>query len=265
MKTHLFVYTGTGNSLWTARRIAGELGDAALHPIAGTDAAVPAAPGDAVGLIFPVHIWGVPRRVLSFLDRLSRDPSVYYFAVAVNAGQVAATLLQLRKVMEEHGLALSSGYSLMMPSNYIPWGGPGPEEKQRKRIRAAEEKIKRIARNTAERKILPVEKGPWWQNILFSRLYRMSFDQVPRMDAKFFADEKCNSCGICARVCPARNIELVDGRPVWQHRCEQCMACIQWCPREAIQYGGKTSRYPRYHHPEITLKDIIACTPEPKE
>jgi len=33
MKTDIYYYSGTGNSLWTARRLAEELGDAELHPI----------------------------------------------------------------------------------------------------------------------------------------------------------------------------------------------------------------------------------------
>ena len=33
MKTDLFYYTGTGNSLWTARMLAKELGDAEIIPI----------------------------------------------------------------------------------------------------------------------------------------------------------------------------------------------------------------------------------------
>jgi MinD superfamily P-loop ATPase len=55
------------------------------------------------------------------------------------------------------------------------------------------------------------------------------------MDKSFWIDEKCNACGICATVCPCRNIRLDGaGRPTWSHQCEQCLACIQWCPRKAI-------------------------------
>ncbi|MEN6358816.1 MAG: hypothetical protein ABFD59_01960 [Smithella sp.] len=46
--------------------------------------------------------------------------------------------------------------------------------------------------------------------------------------------------------------------PAWHHRCEQCFACIQWCPEEAIQYGKGTRNKKRCHHPEISLKDMLA-------
>ena len=77
------------------------------------------------------------------------------------------------------------------------------------------------------------------------------------MDRKFCADEKCNNCEICAHVCPAANIRMIDGKPSWLHHCEQCLACLQWCPQEAIQYGKNTIKYPRYHHPEVTLDDML--------
>ena len=115
---------------------------------------------EAVGIIFPVHMWGLPRRVISFVDALANDPSRYYFAVAVNAGQVAATLLQLKKRMQSKGMSLSTGFGMAMPSNYIPWGGPGPEEKRRAGSTAAREKLGVIAAAVAARKQAPVEKGP---------------------------------------------------------------------------------------------------------
>jgi formate hydrogenlyase subunit 6/NADH:ubiquinone oxidoreductase subunit I len=50
---------------------------------------------------------------------------------------------------------------------------------------------------------------------------------------------------------------MTHEKPSWLHRCEQCLACLQWCPQEAIQYGKKTVKYPRYHHPEVILKDML--------
>ncbi len=55
-----------------------------------------------------------------------------------------------------------------------------------------------------------------------------------------------------------RNIELDDeGRPIWGNRCQQCFACFHWCPEEAVQFGRRTEKQPRYHHPEVSLKDML--------
>ncbi len=257
MNTKLYVYTGTGNSLWIARQLAKELKEVSLEFMSDSPRDFMAG-ADQVGLIFPVHIWGLPHRVIQFVNRLQVEHETYQFALAVNAGQVAATLLQLKQLMTERGLSLAMGYSFVMPSNYIPWGGPGPLETQQRLFEGARVKINRIAKSILRGERKEVERGPYWQNIPFSRFYKMSFRQVPKMDKKFWADDKCNSCGVCSKVCPAANIQMLNEKPAWLHHCEQCFACLQWCPQEAIQYGKKTPRYQRYHHPEVTLKDLLA-------
>jgi ferredoxin len=262
MKTTIYLYTGTGNSLWTAKKLAEKLGDTELIPIALTGKEPIQSSSDKTGFIFPVHIWGLPSPVVDFVNRLKPGSSGYYFAVAVHAGQVAATLVQLKNLLQGKNIKLSSGFSVCMPSNYIPWGGAESQDTQRNKFDAALDKINRIASSIRAGEEKPPEKGPAWQNIFLSAIYRSSYDYVPRMDKSFFADEKCTGCGICEKICPAQNISLIAEKPVWQHRCEQCFACLQWCPEEAIQYGKGTIKRKRYRHPEITLKDMLACIPQ---
>jgi Pyruvate/2-oxoacid:ferredoxin oxidoreductase delta subunit len=262
MTTPIFFYTGTGNSLWAARKVAGCLGQPALISMSRNRKEPVSCDAERIGLVFPVHIWGVPPPVIDFLQCLKADPSQYIFAVAVNAGQVAATLIQLYEFLRTKQLHLSSGFSLDLPSNYIPWGGAISQDKQQQKFAAALEKIEQIAKTVRDREVLQPEKGPLWQNLIFSMIYRLSLPYVAGMDKSFFADEKCSGCGICEKICPARNIRMTGNKPEWLHRCEQCFACIQWCPDEAIQYGRGTAKKKRYHHPEISLKDILACAPD---
>ncbi|MBN2399909.1 MAG: EFR1 family ferrodoxin [Candidatus Aminicenantes bacterium] len=257
MKIVIFYYTGTGNSLWSARLLAEKLDGAALRPLKAADP-FSAADADAVGFVFPVHMWGIPGPVLEFLEKLTLKPEVYYFALAVNAGQVSRTLIQLRGLLSRRGVKLAAGFSIVMPSNYIPWGGPGTEKRRHNLFRIGCEKINEAAAFIAGQKSGMIERGPAWQRILFTAIYKMTFKQVKTMDKGFWCDDKCNACGICVKVCPAKNIILEAGKPLWQHRCEQCLACIQWCPQESIQYGKKTPAYERYHHPEVQLNDMIA-------
>ena len=257
MDATIFYYTGTGNSLWVARTIAEELGGAELIPIAKHGEGKTIIDAKVAGVVFPVHIWGVPAPVVRFVESLEGTESVYFFGIAVHAGQVSNTLVQLKKILSRRGIPLSLGCEVRMPSNYIPWGGPGPRDRQRELFARGRNKISRIADMIRQRAILPVERGPLWQRIMFTPFYRLSFSHVLRMDKKFRADDRCNGCGICLRVCPASNITMSEEKPRWHHRCEQCFACLQWCPTEAIQYGTRTLRYERYHHPEIVVRDIL--------
>lgn len=257
MHTTIYYYTGTGNSLWTARALAVELGDTELVPMHRMNHGSHGNRADSIGLVFPVHIWGVPSLVRNFLQSMEKRSGTYYFAVAVNAGQVSRTLIQLNELMAKDSLTLSAGFDITLPSNYIPWGGPGPVELQRKLFTAATEKIKVAASYISSRRSGFLDKGPLWQRVLFTGIYKMTYNLVKTMDKNFHIEGTCTSCGICERVCPVKNITLEAGKPIWHGSCEQCLACIQWCPEKCIQYGKKTKSYERYHHPEVKVKDLF--------
>jgi ferredoxin len=73
----------------------------------------------------------------------------------------------------------------------------------------------------------------------------------------FTFNEDCNACGICERICPVHNIEIVDGKPIWSDHCAGCFACLNWCPKEAISVGGLDLGIEPYHHPEVKLSDMM--------
>ncbi len=129
-----------------------------------------------------------------------------------------------------------------------------PEESHKIDFEKAKEKIELIADivNKNGRKI-KIETLPFLGN-LFNKLFSKKFKNG---DVNYYADEKCNSCEICEKVCPVHNIKIVNGKPEWQHKCQRCLACIHFCPEKSIQYGKKTIKRKRYHHPEITVNEII--------
>ena len=255
METKLYVYTGTGNSLWVARQLAAELKETSIEfmPRLSKDRHEEA---DRIGLIFPVHIWGLPFHVVRFIEHLQVKSGAYFFALAVNAHQPAGTLLQLQRWMSKHDQTLSVGASIGMPSNYTPWGGPGSTEIQQERFREAQKKLRRVADVILRGGQTPVDKGPLWQNILFSGIYKLTFRLVRKWDKNFWVDDRCNGCQICSKICPDENVEMTHEKPSWLHRCGQCFACLQWCPKQAIQAGKITVGKSRYHHPDVKISDI---------
>ncbi|MDC7223451.1 MAG: EFR1 family ferrodoxin, partial [Spirochaetales bacterium] len=75
-------------------------------------------------------------------------------------------------------------------------------------------------------------------------------------DRSFTVNSNCNGCGQCSRICPVENIEIREGKPKWLHKCENCFSCFQWCPMQAIG-GPFTEQVRRFHHPEVTIKEIL--------
>ena len=54
---------------------------------------------------------------------------------------------------------------------------------------------------------------------------------------------KCNSCGLCVKLCPVNNIELIK-YPEFLNNCCLCMRCFAYCPKEAISFKNyRSARY----------------------
>jgi hypothetical protein len=90
-----------------------------------------------MGVVFPVHMWGVPPPIIKFISKIKALSPQYIFAVAVDVGQVANTLVQLKNIFKKNGMNLSCGYEIKLPSNYIPWNGAEPREKQEQKLDSA--------------------------------------------------------------------------------------------------------------------------------
>lgn len=82
MEKIIYYFSGTGNSLRTARIIAAELGGAKLVSMRRDPQKVSAITAEVIGFICPVYEWDVPEPVKAFVERLSVNPNAYIFMVA---------------------------------------------------------------------------------------------------------------------------------------------------------------------------------------
>jgi formate hydrogenlyase subunit 6/NADH:ubiquinone oxidoreductase subunit I len=259
MKTILYYFTGTGNSLAAARTLAAVLGDCTLVPIASLDPAggviVPQA--DRVGILCPVYFAGLPVMVAGFAARLDLSRAKYSFAVVTYGGSGGSSALrQLDDILTaRNGRGLDAGFPVKMPGNYILMYGSPAGTKREKMLAMAGEQLAEIARAVSQcgKQKLP---SSLFAGLIHALAYPRFASHVHEDDRKFTVSAACTSCGTCARICPAANIELVEGRPVWLHHCELCCGCIHLCPVGAIQAGGKTENRVRYRNPSVTLQEL---------
>jgi len=257
MANRIYYFSGTGNSLKVAKDIANRLKETEIVPVSKAVKQDISTDFDKVGVVFPVYMWGLPLIVADFFKKLKKS-NAYFFAVATYGGMPGAAVVQAAEILKASGIKLSSGFAVRMPGNYAPMYGAFSKAKQNKIFEKAEKKLNFIADSVKEKKENKIEKSPSLFNWIFSKhFYSFASPHIPELDKRFLADEKCTSCGICAKVCPVSNIVLVDGKPVWQHHCQQCFACLQWCPVEAIQYGKNTKGRKRYRHPETKAEDFF--------
>jgi len=47
------------------------------------------------------------------------------------------------------------------------------------------------------------------------------------------ADDNCNNCGICSKLCPVQAIDLKDASIVNEELCITCVRCVRVCPQNA--------------------------------
>ena len=259
METTIYFFTGTGNSLKIAKALTEKLRNSELIPIAKLwQMEYFNSTSEKVGFIFPLYYSGLPKIVHDFINNLDLSKSNYIFTVITSAGDInEQPLQQLNKILQAKAKALSAGFFVIMPSNYIIGYDVPSEEHQKEFFERASKQVELIS------EIIKNEKKNLNQDIFekdVSRSERINNtfrEKVLQSDKSFYADDNCTSCGICERVCPVNNIILIEGKPQWQHKCQQCLACINFCPEKSIQFGTDTLKTQRYHHPEITLQEII--------
>ena len=258
MKTIIYYFTGTGNTLAVARGIAEELGDTELIPIRkdtrpgeGHDEA------DAVGIAFPVHYLDMPDIVRKFVEGLQFPENQYIFGIATCGQRPGGALFRLEELLEEKGARLSSGFTFVMPENYIgPVNLMKDADQREEKFAAAKERYPAIARAIRERKESVPEGTNSAMAKIGGRMTKVMMTSVYGTPRHIHATDACNRCGTCAKVCPMGNIRINETGVSWGRDCIQCYACIHWCPKGAVEIGGRTKGKPRYHHPDVTLKDM---------
>jgi ferredoxin len=252
----IFYFTGTGNSLYAADKIAGAQGDQlysiaklmdqkkeTLHYNFGEN--------ELLGLVFPIYAWGPPKIVLNFIRKLHITGNPYIFSLCTCGGEEGNTTKVIRKALAAKGLSLGSAFSLSMPNNYIVGNFDlEPKDSAAEKLNAAELMLAEINTTIGQRENNVYLTIPGKYAALKTSLANPMFNRFALNTGQFFADDACTRCGLCEKICPVHTISMAD-KPVWGKACTQCMACISRCPARAIQYGKGTAKKGRYCHPDL--------------
>lgn len=276
MSTVIYYFSGTGNSLIVARDIAAKMNGEMIPIPSVMDNDSITTDAEIIGIVFPVYnavFEGMPLIVKRFVNKLGNIDSKYIFAVCTCLGWSRVTIKKLGEIVKARGGELAAGFTVLMPDNSTPT----TIKEQQKLFNNWKKKLEIINQYVNARK-----KGKFENSVLYNlimipfmsggekttlKIYRkltnstnLPFEELVSLsDRSYLVDEKCNGCGICAKICPANDIEMINNRPVWQNRCESCLACVNWCPEKAI-HGGIVSidKIPTgYHHPDVKLSDML--------
>jgi ferredoxin/flavodoxin len=243
----IYYFSGTGNSLSTAKKLAEQLDDH-IEMLSKTEITKVSASEKRVGFVFPVYCFDVPNFIKNFVRQLKFEAKPYIYAVVTCGGSAGNTLYNLNKLLEEQGQSLSYGASITLPDNTS-------------QLLGAPYALSTLAMQDKTLNQITVELLANCTNM--SEIKYSIKDKVIKIPTAFAVStlsrskcvdkNLCTSCGVCERVCSQHNIMPVIGKT-----CVDCLACIHWCPQAAINFKRrKLTKENHYHHPEVSLNEML--------
>ena len=249
----ILYFSGTGNSLAVARKIAEAINDQVL-PL--TEAVQQDLTNEQrIGLVFPTYDFNLPPALPEMVSHLKISPKSYVFTVVTCGSMAGNCIWVLRRLLREKGIELAYSHKVSVPDNSALAFGRNPN-KQLKKFERVPARMEQIIRELqAESHTLHYS----WFSLLSWLLGRPAIEKgmIHCLGPKVNAD-KCIGCNTCVRVCPMNNINLTDEKALIGDNCTVCLACVHVCPQQAVSTNGRvTLKERQYRHPNIKLKDLI--------
>ena len=248
----IYYFSGTGNTLWSAKRIAQLLGQCELVNI-GAEAQKKEIiiEADAVIFLFPSYAYGLPLIVHRFVKNAVIKTS--YAAAFVTFGtSPGGTLAEISRLLKKKNINACFFGRIPAVENYIAIFGPPKAKTVAKRTAMQREATEEAVRCVQQKLTNSVNTfRP------FSSLISSLFSLGAKIFYRYYrVSGACNGCETCAKICPVSAIVMQDKRPVFTGKCEHCQGCLNLCPLRAIHFGRINSKTPKYHHPEIGVVDL---------
>ena len=263
MKTILYHFSSTGNSLFAARAVAKELGETEIMPITArilNNTSINGA--ERIGIIFPVYGWGIPGIVADFAGKLIPMKGKYFFAIIFWGHNPGNAFGELTGILNRNGVKINAVFYVTDYYFSNIRDEQGIVRLMRKicgiKPQSLQEKLPEIIEAVKYQKKQIPEANTVLSRIAGGFFHKIAMKRYRTADRDFYTGDNCNLCSACIKVCPGNNLSVVNGKIVWNGHCEGCLSCYQWCPEEAVRRADGMRPPARRHHPGIILRDMIS-------
>ena len=264
MKLLFLYFSGTGNTDYVARYLARSL-DLAEVELRSIEWQPPEelTGFDLLAFGFPVYAADSPGFVQTYMEQLPPGEGRGAFVFCTKGAYAASAVkLNLQRLARGGYVPLCGGDVIMPGTDGLSmiakdsWMARKALQKDYDQLQDANrlvEQMRSVLSALADgrspeaiRMPLPPEPKMGTSDRLWAALYRMTENWAR---ARLHADQRCEGCGLCARICPVDNVTVRDGRAQFEDRCVLCLRCLHACPQEAIQIGKLTSDKFRWKGP----------------
>ena len=206
----IFYFTGTGNSLYAAQKLAdeGEKIVSIVEALRSKAFHYTLNEGEKLGFVFPVYFYTVSDPVLELVRKLTVENAGFVYAVIPCGASIGAAGGLLKSELKKRGLELQRVDALFVPDGALIFYDIDSPDKMEKQLEAATKELASIKQAIDRGEGNSIKGRP-----VMGRVNLAAYHACMSTRA-FYADEKCIGCGKCASICPAGAIEMVGGSPV---------------------------------------------------
>lgn len=267
MKVLIYYFTGTGNSLLVARKIAQRLEGTMLRPVMeliGTkenevsDDSI-LLDTDAVGFVFPIYFDGMPEIIRKTIEKSHFLKTKYIFTVTTSGEGTGNALYEMDSLLRSRGVRLDYGKNVVLADNSIILRTSQTElEKRLIQIDEAADEIAAAVINLTRNDVALQRRISL---SILGRINKFAVVHYHKAEKRMVDRTRCNRCGLCVKLCPVENILMTEGEVKIGDHCQWCFACLNWCPQKAIKFGRiDPSKKHQYRCPGMKASDIWRIT-----